>query len=231
MKKFCLMVFFAGLWMAVALSAKSALAVSCSSLGSISAGSNFSCDFSDANVTQLDGAFVVTVSYDSSLNQITLTATDNNLADSFTLAGFGFDNFGFDATGATIGSQTISGNSWITGQACNGNLDGFGSMDDCLVQSGGGTTSSPAVFQLTSTPTSFDTNANGAHFAIHYKTNVSGCTGFAGDLNVATTSNAECGSGPGGAAVTATQVPEPSSMLLFGSGLLALVQFARRKHS
>lgn len=231
MKKLYLVALFAVLWMVAALSAKSALAVSCSSLGSISAGSNFSCDFSDANVTQLDGAFVVTVSYNSSLNQITLTATDNNLADSFTLAGFGFDNFGFEATGATIASQTISGNSWITGGGCNGNLDGFGHMDDCLVQSGGGTTSSPGVFQLTSTPTSFDTNSNGAHFAIHYKTNVSGCTGFAGDLNVATSSTAECGSGPGGAAVTATQVPEPSSMFLLGSGLFALAQYARRKRS
>jgi PEP-CTERM motif len=230
MKKITLTVFLAGLWMVVALSATPVFAVSCSSLGSISAGSNFSCDFSDANVTQLDGAFTVTVSYNSALNQITLTATDNNLADSFTLAGFGFDNFGFDATGATIGSQTVSGNSWVTGGACNGNLDGFGSMDDCLVQSGGGTTASPAVFQLTSTPTSFDKNSNGAHFAIHYKTNVSGCTGFAGDLNVQATSNADCGTGS--AATTATQsVPEPSSMLLLGSGLLALAKYARRKRN
>jgi len=157
------------------------------------------------------------------------------LSDSLTLAGWGVDEFGFEAAGATIGAQTISGNSWVTGGGCNGNLAGFGSMTDCVLQSGGGTTG-PAVFQLTGTPTSFGTNSNGAHFAVHYKTNLSGCTGFAGDFNVATNSNTDCGTGggpggPGGVATTATQVPEPSSMLLLGSGLLALAQYVRRQRN
>jgi hypothetical protein len=200
-----------------------ALAVSCASLGSISAASNFSCDFSESNVTQLDGAFTINVGYNAANQQITLTAFDSNLSDSLTLAGFGFDIFGFNAVGATIAGQTISGNSWVTGGGCNGNLDGQGQMPDCVLQSGGGTTPSAAVFQLTGVPTSFDLNGvNGSHFAIHYKTNLSGCTGFAGDLNVATTSNAECGSGPGSSATTATGVPEPSTFMLLGAGLLII---------
>jgi len=71
MKKFPALVLLAGLLMVLVLSATQVSAVSCSSLGSISGGSNFSCDFSDANVTQLDGAFIINVSYNNALNQIT----------------------------------------------------------------------------------------------------------------------------------------------------------------
>jgi len=223
---------FAMLSMGLLANTQTASAVSCASFGSISAASSFSCDFSESNVIQLDGAFIITVSYNSSNQQISLTAVDNNLSDGLTLSGFGFDVFGFNANGATIAGQTVGGNSWITGGGCNGNLDGQGTMPDCVLQSGGGTTpSGSALFQLTGTPTSFDVNSNGSHFAIHYKTNISGCTGFAGDLNVGTTSNAECGTGggPGGAATTATSVPEPSTFLMLGSGLLVLARSVRKK--
>jgi PEP-CTERM motif-containing protein len=222
---------FATLSMGLFANSGTASAVSCSSLGSIDASSSFSCDFSESNVTQLDDAFIITVNYNSTNQQITLTAVDNNLSDGLTLSGFGFDIFGFNANGATITDQTISSNSWVTGGGCNGNLDGQGTMPDCLLQSGGGTTPSGAIYQLTGIPSSFDVNSNGSHFGVHYKTNLSGCTGFAGDLDVATTSNAECGTGggPGGAATTATSVPEPSTFLMLGSGLLVLARSVRKK--
>ena len=176
---------------------------------------------------------------------IDITLTGNTLhVVVTTLPGFGiFGNgagngaFGFNVVGSTaVTFANILPNSG--GGACNsgngGNFDGFGGFELSLECGSASQNISSLSFDLTRPGTPFtsendivEDNAGGNNFAAHICVrDGDGCsaTGFA-------TTGGGSGAGPGGVAVTATQVPEPSSVLLIGSGLLALARYARRKRS
>jgi hypothetical protein len=172
---------------------------------------------------------------------IDITLTGNTLHVVVTaLTGFGiFGNgagngaFGFNIDGST--TVTFANIDPSTGGgACNsgngGNFDGWGDFELSLECGSASQNVTSLSFDLTRPSDPFtsesdivEDNAKGYNFAAHICVrDTDGCsaTGFA-----------TTGGGPGGPATTATQVPEPSSMLLLGSGFLALAKYARRKRN
>lgn len=111
-------------------------------------------------------------------------------------------------------------NTVCSGGGCN--LDGYGTFEFMV---GGPTGSSPIgsfSFDVSRTSGTFTTvyqlvelSSSGAHFVAHVSpingcaAGVGACTGFAGD--------------------SGTPVPEPASIMLFGSGLLTLAGMIRRR--
>ncbi len=150
----------------------------------------------------------------------------------FGLTLLGFDKFGFNAP--LIASSLPSG--W---GACggNGNISAFGTFSACANDSGG--TDLTPTFTLSSNIGSFGINNAGSHFVTHTRFGThpsSSCSAFAGDANVATSAlgTGECL----GASLTPpstvpistiSAVPEPSSFLLLGSGLIAFAASIKRK--
>jgi len=138
---------------------------------------------------------------------------------SFTAFGTGAANngiFGFNIVGSTAGLN-ITG--LPAGWAFNpggGQMDGFGNFDVTLsccnppgVTSFSFTISRTGGFSSASDI--FEANSTGAHFAIHIAPTNGNPTGFAAD---------------GG---TPSDVPEPTGMLLLGTGLVTLAAGLRRR--
>src|SRR6185295_2969131 len=120
---------------------------------------------------------------------------------------------GFAAFGEGNGNNGIFGfNNLGSGQ-----MDGFGNFDvtlSCCNPSGAITSFSFTVSRtggFSSASNLFEANANGAHFAIHIAPTNGNPTGFAAD---------------GG---QNTEVPEPASMLLLGSGLIGVAAGFRKR--
>lgn len=122
--------------------------------------------------------------------------------------------FGFNIVGSTAGlSVSNLSPAFLSANLGGGQMDGFGNFDVTL--SCCNPSNAIASFSFTVSRTGgfssasdlFEANSTGAHFAIHVAPSDGSPTGFAAD----------------------TQVPEPTSMLLLGSGLLTLAAGLRRR--
>ena len=173
-------------------------------------------DFFDNNI--LVRLLITNPSSGNTTIQLALESAPNGL----TL--LGFDRFGLnDAFILTYPTG------W---DACGGQgqISAFGKFDACANEPGGEDLS--PLFVLNGDVGSFAANVpEGTHFASHLRfgTNpASTCSAFVGDSNVSTNplGQGECSAGT--TATTATTVPEPSTMLLLGVGLLAMAIRGRR---
>ena len=141
----------------------------------------------------------------------------------------GFDRFGLNEP--LLVSSLPSG--W---GACGGgsNISSFGSFSACAKEPAGDDLT--PTFTLDGNIGTFAMNDVGSHFVSHMRfgTNPSSsCSAFAGDANVATSAlgTGEClgASINPPTPVPPLSVPEPSSFLLLGSGLIAFAASIKRK--
>jgi hypothetical protein len=141
--------------------------------------------------------------------------------------GGGNGAFGFNIVGSTTGVAVANvtsntGNGAASGfsfDSSGGNFDGFGAFELAFQ----GPEASGALDFLTFTVTRtagfttandlFDANADGHHFAVHVAPTNGNPTGFATD----------------GGTTPPQSIPEPASMLLFGTGLLGAAAGIRRR--
>jgi PEP-CTERM motif-containing protein len=184
---------------------------------------------------------------------VTLTLDGSSIDVTVTMAaGFGLHNSDFNWNGGT--GDTISNLTWVYGAGnpgmpvfaaggCGGSCDGFGffgwgftggtgsssnysSISFTVSQTGGFT----SVGQLLAG----STNGGGPHpttnpdnwFAGQIANISTGCTGWVGNTG---STNSSASGNPGTGVCAGSQVPEPGSLMLFGTGLLGLAGFVRRK--
>ena len=165
----------------------------------------------DSNVTQLQG-FVkiqVDIGTDGSGNTTIHVFVAENTSG---LTPLGFDQFGYNAT-PTLLSENDSSATWS--DEGSKEMDGFGDFTHRLHGPSG--TSTDITFTLNGAAT-FGTNADGSLFAIHLRFG-NNCSGFfSDDPTTSVSGNANC-----------TQIPEPGSLALLGTGLFGAVGVLRRK--
>jgi PEP-CTERM motif-containing protein len=171
----------------------------------------------DIEVTVSDGcsgagACTVTVDYISS----TITNTVKEIsAIGMNTATFNVAVSDSNPSGWTGGSCPTSG-----GNPGCGGYDGFGKFKS----EANSNAAESEDFTLTLADTTFSPNSTGANFAVHvqfFGVNGGSCSIFASDGTSGQTSSLESG-------CTTSQVPEPSTFLLFGAGLI-LVGYCRPK--
>lgn len=142
------------------------------------------------------------------------------MAPGFTAFGEGNGNngiFGFNVVGSTAGLSVTNLPAGFTANLGGGQMDGFGNFDvtlSCCNASNAVTSFSFTVSRtggFSSASDLFEANSSGAHFAVHVAPSNGNPTGFAGDSG------------------TPSEVPEPTSMLLLGSGLVTLAAGLRRR--
>ena len=180
-------------------------------------------DLTTSNNVALDGA-VVRVTVDD-------TGGATTLGFQFLSAPIANPVIGIDRIGYNIASNGVGGGFDSPGGgacaggpviACGGNIDGFGSfLRDGAESAGTGGVSSPIVITLAGHITSVAPNANGDYFVVHVRFGGE-CSGFIG--GPADSRSQDPAGGCGG-----TQVPEPGSLALFGSGLIGLAGVLRRR--
>lgn len=140
----------------------------------------------------------------------------------FTAFGDGNGNngiFGFNIVGSTAGlSVTNLSPALLSANLGGGQMDGFGNFEvtlSCCNPSNAITSFSFTVSRtggFSSASQLFEASSSGAHFAIHIAPSSGAPTGFAGDTG------------------TPSEVPEPTSMLLLGSGLITLAAGLRKRY-
>ena len=139
----------------------------------------------------------------------------------FTAFGEGNGNngiFGFNIVGSTAGlAITNLSPALLSANLGGGQMDGFGNFEvtlSCCNPSNAITSFSFTVSRtggFSSASQLFEANSSGAHFAIHIAPSNGNPTGFAADTGVP------------------TETPEPTSMLLLGSGLVTLAAGLRKR--
>lgn len=143
------------------------------------------------------------------------------MALGFTAFGDGNGNngiFGFNIVGSTAGLSVTNLPSGFTANLSGGQMDGFGNFEvtlSCCNASNAVTNFSFTVTRtggFSSASDLFEANANGTHFAVHIAPTNGNPTGFAGDAG------------------TPTEIPEPTSMLLLGTGLVTLAAGLRKRY-
>jgi len=156
-----------------------------------------------------------TVTYVLNGSNIDVTVT---MFPGFAAFGTGAANngiFGFNIVGSTAGLNITNLPAGFAFNPAGGQMDGFGNFDVTLsccnppgVTSFSFTISRTGGFSSASDI--FEANSTGTHFAIHIAPTNGNPTGFAGDG-------------------TPNEVPEPTSMLLMGTGLLTLAAGLRKR--
>ena len=126
--------------------------------------------------------------------------------------------FGFNIVGSTAGlNVTNFSPALLSANLGGGQMDGFGNFDvtlSCCNPANAVTSFSFTVSRtggFSSASDLFEASSSGAHFAIHVAPTNGNPTGFAGDAG------------------TPNEVPEPTSMLLLGSGLVTLAAGLRKR--
>jgi hypothetical protein len=121
--------------------------------------------------------------------------------------------FGFNIVGSTAGLSVTNLPLGFTANLGGGQMDGFGDFEvtlSCCNPADGVTSFSFTVNRtggFGSASDLFDPNSSGVHFAIHIAPTNGNPTGFAAD----------------------TEVPEPTSMILLGTGLITLAAGFRKR--
>lgn len=147
---------------------------------------------------------------------------DVNVQMALGMTAFGSGNgnngiFGFNIVGSTAGLSVTNLPAGFSANLGGGQMDGFGNFDvtlDCCNPQNGVTSFSFTVSRtggFSSASDLFEANSSGAHFAIHVAPTNGNPTGFAADAG------------------TPNEVPEPTGMLLLGSGLVTLAAGLRKR--
>jgi PEP-CTERM motif-containing protein len=143
------------------------------------------------------------------------------MALGFTAFGDGNGNngiFGFNVVGSTAGLSVTNLPAGFSANLGGGQMDGFGNFEvtlSCCNPQNGVTSFSFTVSRtggFSSASDLFEASSSGAHFAVHVAPSDGSPTGFAGDAG------------------TPSEVPEPTSMLLLGTGLVTLAAGLRRRY-
>jgi len=179
-----------------------------------------------ANVNQLNpplGSIDVRVTWDNTVSGGTGTTLSVQFVSSSAGTPKFIEEFGYNSSVAvsSVSDGTSNSSKWSGKTASN--IDGFGTFATDESRPVLGDTfgiTSAVVFTLASQITSIDKNSAGTEFVAHVGGFDSGCSAFVG----------EKGSTPGSHDDTnCAAVPEPITMFLGGTGLLALGYAARKR--